>query len=201
LIHQLAPKLKVLALTAHALPEERRRCLAAGMVAHVTKPIDQAELIRVLLAQAEGIPRRSAAEPASITAPALATAHEAATPWPALAGTDFAAALTRCAGRKELLAKLLGTFAKQYMQHQSLFEEAQINGLPALCSAAHRLKGLAGNLGLIKLAERATALESAAGEHGDAGQIPATLMALNAELASLVGVIADWHRDYGLSKT
>ncbi|MCV2370645.1 ATP-binding protein [Roseateles oligotrophus] len=202
LIHQLAPKLKVLALTAHALPEERRRCLAAGMVAHVTKPIDQAELIRVLLAQTEGMPRRSVAERAPTIAPVTPSAskpHTGSVPqWPVMAGTDFAAALTRCAGRHELLAKLLGTFAKQYAQHQTLFEEAQITGLPALCSAAHRLKGLAGNLGLTALAERATALEAAASVHGDAGQIPATLMALNAELGPMVSVIADWHQAYSL---
>jgi PAS domain S-box-containing protein len=199
LIHQLAPKLKVLALTAHALPEERRRCLAAGMVAHVTKPIDQAELIRVLLAQAEGMPRREQAAGVPPQAPAAPAAlAQTATDWPILPGTDFAAALTRCAGRHELLAKLLGTFAKQYAQHHALFEEAQIKGLPALCSAAHRLKGLGGNLGLLTLAERATALESAAGEHGDATQIPAALTALHAELAALVGVIADWHGRYGL---
>jgi PAS domain S-box-containing protein len=217
LIHQLAPKLKVLALTAHALPEERRRCLAAGMVAHVTKPIDQAELIRVLLAQSEGMPRRSATEraPNAVASPTVTTPipisstatemgptspppSKPALQWPELAGTDFAAALTRCAGRQELLAKLLGTFSKQYSQHQTLFEEAKITGLPALCSAAHRLKGLAGNLGLITLAERATALEAAAGANGDTNQIPAALTALNAELAAVVGVIADWHRRYGL---
>ncbi len=205
LIHQLAPKLKVLALTAHALPEERRRCLAAGMVAHVTKPIDQAELLRVLLVQTEGMPRReqaATAQPVAAAAPATAataaTTSKSATQWPDLPGTDFAAALTRCAGRQELLAKLLGTFAKQYAQHLSLFEEAQITGLPALCSAAHRLKGLGGNLGLLTLAERATALEAAAGEHGDATQIPVALTALNAELAPTVTEIADWHRRYGL---
>ncbi|MCV2360782.1 response regulator [Paucibacter sp. TC2R-5] len=209
LIHQLAPKLKVLALTAHALPEERRRCLAAGMVAHVTKPIDQAELLRVLLAQSEGLPRRAADDAqvhSPITAPitppisapiaAPPPANSRATPWPQLAGTDFAAALTRCAGRQELLAKLLGTFAKQYAQHQTLFEEAQATGLPALCSAAHRLKGLAGNLGLISLAERATALETASGAQGDTDQIPAALRDMNAELVAIVVVIAAWHRRY-----
>ncbi|WP_310385686.1 ATP-binding protein [Roseateles sp.] len=199
LIHQLAPRLKVLALTAHALPEERRRCLAAGMVAHISKPIDQAELLRVLLAQAEGMARRSVVKPLVENPVAAAVvASKPAAEWPIVPGTDFAAALTRCAGRQELLAKLLGTFAKQYAQHQDLFEAAQVIGQQALCSAAHRLKGLAGNLGLLSLAERAAALESAAGTAGDDALIAATLAALNAELASMVGVIAEWHRVHGL---
>ncbi|MEJ6007103.1 response regulator [Paucibacter sp. AS339] len=211
-IHQLAPQLKVIALTAHALPEQRRRCLAAGMVAHVTKPIDQAELIQVLMSQAEGMPRRKLSErpaapamsvvgaPASSptagsTAPATI---DAASVWPQIPGTDFNAALTRCAGRHELLAKLLGTFAKQYAQHLTQFEEARVTGLPALCSAAHRLRGLAGNLGLDSLAQRASALELAAGPKGDPADVGEALDTLNRELGPLVSEVAEWHRRYGL---
>jgi CheY-like chemotaxis protein len=41
----IAPELPVIGLTAHALAEERDKCLAAGMVAHATKPIDRTALI------------------------------------------------------------------------------------------------------------------------------------------------------------
>ncbi|MCV2351675.1 ATP-binding protein [Paucibacter sp. Y2R2-4] len=207
-IHQLAPKLKVIALTAHALPEQRRRCLAAGMVAHVTKPIDQAELIQVLMSQAEGLPRRPASvyaapstgtQAESVNEPAASsTSPSALSLWPQIDGTDFEAALTRCAGRQELLAKLLGTFAKQYAQHLTQFEEAQVTGLPALCSAAHRLRGLAGNLGLERLAQKASALEVAAGPQGDPAGVADALDALNRELGPLVSEVAEWHRRYSL---
>lgn len=40
----------VVAFTAHALPEERAKSLQAGCDAHVTKPVDQNELLQVLLA-------------------------------------------------------------------------------------------------------------------------------------------------------
>ncbi|MCZ8074761.1 MAG: Hpt domain-containing protein, partial [Paucibacter sp.] len=206
--HQLAPQLPVIALTAHALAEERQRCLAAGMVAHISKPIDQAELLRTLLSLSASIPRRSSlklhsmrppelAEPALPPPPPLAERPlpapvAARSTWPDLPGTDFESALTRCAGRQELLAKLLGTFAKQYSQHQSLFEEAHIAGGSTLASAAHRLKGLAANLGMNRLADCAAALEHAAGPHGEPSQITPALMALNGELAPMIGVIQDW---------
>jgi two-component system sensor histidine kinase/response regulator len=43
-----ATQLPVIAMTAHALEEERRRCMDAGMSDFITKPIAPAELFRVL---------------------------------------------------------------------------------------------------------------------------------------------------------
>ncbi len=40
--------LPVLAMTAHALEEDRRRCLAAGMDGYIAKPIDPGELMNLL---------------------------------------------------------------------------------------------------------------------------------------------------------
>ena len=45
---QMAPELPVIGLTAHALPEEKEKCLAVGMVDHITKPIDLETLIKVI---------------------------------------------------------------------------------------------------------------------------------------------------------
>ncbi|MBL3528604.1 MAG: PAS domain S-box protein [gamma proteobacterium endosymbiont of Lamellibrachia anaximandri] len=47
-IKEMAPDLPVIGLTAHALVEEKQKCLDAGMSQHLTKPIDPDELIRVL---------------------------------------------------------------------------------------------------------------------------------------------------------
>jgi two-component system sensor histidine kinase/response regulator len=38
----------IIALTAHALPEDRQRCLAAGMDGYVTKPISQRVLCEAI---------------------------------------------------------------------------------------------------------------------------------------------------------
>ncbi|MBL3526595.1 MAG: PAS domain S-box protein [gamma proteobacterium endosymbiont of Lamellibrachia anaximandri] len=47
-IKGMAPGLPVIGLTAHALKKERERCFAAGMVDHVTKPIDPELLIATI---------------------------------------------------------------------------------------------------------------------------------------------------------
>ncbi|MDD5296436.1 MAG: PAS domain S-box protein [Rhodocyclaceae bacterium] len=51
-IRELAPRLPIVGQTAHALPEEKERCLAAGMVDHVAKPLEQDALIAAILRHA-----------------------------------------------------------------------------------------------------------------------------------------------------
>ena len=58
-IHALNPGLPVVGITAHALPEEKARCLAAGMAEHVAKPLELEILVAAILRH---VPRRS--EPA-----------------------------------------------------------------------------------------------------------------------------------------
>ncbi len=41
-------KKPIVALTAHAMPEERARTLAAGCDGHMTKPLNQTELIEII---------------------------------------------------------------------------------------------------------------------------------------------------------
>ncbi|HZX32192.1 MAG TPA: ATP-binding protein, partial [Rhodocyclaceae bacterium] len=65
-IQAIAPDLPVIGQTAHAGNEERTRCLAAGMAAHIAKPIDPEELIALVLQHARR-PRVGAPEDALTT--------------------------------------------------------------------------------------------------------------------------------------
>ena len=47
-ILELAPDLPVVGQTAHALDEDRDRCLAAGMIDHIAKPIDAVALVKLV---------------------------------------------------------------------------------------------------------------------------------------------------------
>lgn len=48
----IAPALPIIAQTADAMEETRRKCLAAGMVEHVAKPVDFTNLVALLLKHA-----------------------------------------------------------------------------------------------------------------------------------------------------
>jgi CheY-like chemotaxis protein len=97
--------LPIIAMTAHALEEERRRCLACGMNDHVAKPIDPSALLTVL---SRWLPARGdAGEPPHETA--------AAPDLPAaLPGVDLPTALSRLSGNRELLLKMLRNFGQEW---------------------------------------------------------------------------------------
>jgi len=56
--HPRGSRIPIIALSAHALEEERQACLEAGMTAHLAKPLDPDELVSVL---ARHLPPRVAA--------------------------------------------------------------------------------------------------------------------------------------------
>jgi CheY-like chemotaxis protein len=52
-ILQLAPDLPIIGQTAHAFAEDREKCLAAGMVGYIAKPIDPEALVGLVLQHAK----------------------------------------------------------------------------------------------------------------------------------------------------
>ncbi|CUW38659.1 Conserved protein of unknown function [Magnetospirillum sp. XM-1] len=141
-----APSLPVIGLTAHAMIEERTRCLEAGMVEHVAKPVELEDLIAVVLRHA--------------------TPPEDSPPPPAF---DWSKLEARYGGRKDFVRKLVETVLSAHGDLPDKLRRAAVNGdLPELAMLAHTVKGTAGNLGADRLREKAAATEHAAREN-DAG--------------------------------
>ena len=103
-IRALAPALPVIGLTAHALADERDKCLAAGMVEHVTKPIDTDVLVAAILRHARrpvwGNRKEAAGEPLAVPATAMTAAD---------AIIDWAKLEARFNGKRDFVDRLANT--------------------------------------------------------------------------------------------
>jgi two-component system, sensor histidine kinase and response regulator len=154
-------KLPILAMTAHALIEERQRCLDAGMNDHITKPIDPDALFATLL---RWTPSRSPATPTSrIQPPASAPDHDDI---PDIDGIDISNGLKRVAGNKRLYRDLLIQFATKQSDSNERIKSALHTGDTKLAERiAHTVKGVAGNIGIIKVHSCAEKLERSIREH------------------------------------
>ncbi|OON64673.1 diguanylate cyclase [Massilia sp. KIM] len=184
----------IVAMTANAMPEDRERSLAAGMQGHLGKPIDVDELVETLarLARADGAPTGAAAGSSGAAAAPPAAAPAAPLPVPArLPGIDLQATLPRFGGSFERYAAVYARFAAS--------REATLGELRALAHAgervgaqqlAHRLRGVAANLGAEEVARQALALEQAL---RDADQ-PTVVLRL-AELAAAFELAASGARE------
>ncbi len=100
-------KIPIIAMTAHALVEERQRCLDAGMNDHVSKPIDPDSLFSTLIRWVQPRPKQAVEPRASFTS--VTTSDEVVLP--EIAGINLADGLMRVAGNRRLYRDLLGQFA------------------------------------------------------------------------------------------
>jgi len=173
--------LPIIAMTAHALVEERERCLQAGMVDHVTKPIDPDALFAALARWTK--PRKVTAAAAPGAAPATVEAGV-----PEIAGVDVAGALKRVAGNKRLYRSLLDQFATKQSDADLRISEALANGdREGAERLAHTLKGIAGNIGIGSVQSAAAKVEKAIRE-GDS-DAPKFVAELKTALEPQVAVI------------
>ena len=172
--------LPVLAMTAHAMVEERERCLALGMQGHVSKPLDPAALYAALRRYVphERVPAPMPFAVSSLAAGDLAAGQSAAWPeravasdWPEVPGLDRRQAEAYFAGDVALYRQTLAGFVEHVRDLLARLPEALASVDGALLSReGHTLKGLAGTIGHPVLAERARVLELA-GANGERAEI------------------------------
>ena len=161
-------KLPIIAMTAHALVEERQRCLDAGMNDHVSKPIDPDNLFSTLMRWVRPQPKSA---PES-QAPAKKSGDEVLLP--EITGINLVDGLKRVAGNRRLYRDLLGQFADKQGDAAAQISAALKGGDQKLAERiAHTVKGVAGNIGISGVQTAAQKLEKAIREGHDS--VPALL--------------------------
>jgi signal transduction histidine kinase/DNA-binding response OmpR family regulator len=139
--------LPIIALTASATPEDRRRALEAGMDDHIAKPVTPAGLAQALSLWLEATPPPRE-EPSS-------------SPSPADHDLDVAEALRRVGGDRRFLEAQLQLFLETWPElRQRMLEACGRGDAAELRVLSHRLKGSAGSLAARNVHRLAGALES-----------------------------------------
>lgn len=153
----------LLAMTAHAMLEERERCLALGMNDHISKPIDPGLMVRKIQ-QWIGDARLADASRRPGALGNVSTPDRDAKPTSLpdeLPGVDLVAGLWRCNGDTQLLRDLLVQFAAHYADSaQHLYAAVAGQRLQDARFLAHTIKGAAANLGANALAKAAAQLNT-----------------------------------------
>jgi signal transduction histidine kinase/CheY-like chemotaxis protein/HPt (histidine-containing phosphotransfer) domain-containing protein len=165
----------IIAMTAHAMADDRERCLQAGMDAYLTKPVRPQELFETI---ANLIPEGAALAGECHGAPLVSDIF------------DQAALLARLEGDETLLRELVELFLEDTPQRLDRIHDAFVNNdLKMLERATHTLKGSVGNLCAYRAYETAKRLERLA-QIGDGLRITDALTDLEMEMARLQPVLS-----------
>ncbi|MDY0749160.1 response regulator, partial [Paucibacter sp. R3-3] len=189
-----AKDLPIIAMTAHAMVEERDRCLAAGMVDHITKPLDPPAMFKSLLRWVKPRPLEVSLGINSTPVPVPMASPKAPQDLPVVPGLDTAAGLVRVGGNRTLYLRLLHQFVDGQADAVERIRDAIAGGRQEEAErGAHTVRGVAGNIGLMALHLAAATLEERLRFGGD---VPAAMAEFEAELSTVIDALrAVWAKD------
>lgn len=169
-----APRIPIVAMTAHAMKGDRERCLTAGMDGYVSKPIHPRELYGAIDQLVKRAPstlplKQESGLATSSNFASLPNAAEGAAEVPAVPPLkiDWSAALVHTAGDAELMRSMIEVFLTEHPKMISEVETSLTEGdAKKLRRGAHSLKGSCGYFAASDAYEACMKLEKL-GELGD----------------------------------
>lgn len=176
--------LPIIAMTAHAYDDDKKRILAAGMNDHVSKPTDPWVLFDTL---ERWICPRQGTEATEETAPEPEPGGAGEDAELAVPGIDTAAGLERFLGDRELYLEVMKNFRDRHADQVARIRQALANGdTPGARQLAHVVRGVAANVSALGVFAAASALEQALDEAQADAQLDVLVDTLERELAQVM---------------
>ena len=164
-IRELAPGLAVIGLTAHALTEERDKCLASGMLDHIGKPIDPRVLVCAIQRWSQPGAEAGICVAANATNPSSPAAMPATDLPTDISAINWTVLKTRYDNKTGFIKRLMRIFSNNHDTAPAQLRSLSASGdYEALTFLAHSLRGIAGNIAADSIQEIANRLETAARE-------------------------------------
>ncbi len=152
-------KMPIVAMTAHGMADDKEISMAAGMNAHLTKPLEPMSLFSTI---AGLLPASATPTAKKEVSPADAPVVRREKLPDSLAGFNLNNGLAAVAGNVELYISLLRKFADRYATiNEEITACLQENDMETAIRHAHTVRGIAANLGAEDLSSAAEALEKA----------------------------------------
>jgi len=187
----LNPEIPIVAMTAHAMKDDREECLEAGMNDYVSKPVNPQELADALERQLRDVARRSETAGPPQDEEAQPQARDQAGTRRDTPAFDESILLERLDGDRDFVRSVLEVFVDDAPKQLELLKEAlEAGDADAVRRQGHRLKGAAGNVGAPALEELSLEAENAgrAGDLETAALVARTMEhALEELMAALAG--------------
>ncbi|MFZ6768205.1 two-component regulator propeller domain-containing protein [Undibacterium sp. Di26W] len=152
--------LPIIAMTAHAMNEEKQRCLDTGMNDHIAKPINPDSFFDTLARWSGQRMPRTSSVPVSINEVPVRPVEN--TVELEIPGVDVKSALRRCGQNMDLYQRLLQLFIDTAAATpEKIRAHLEKGDRISAEREAHTMRGAAGNIGAVELAAVATELELA----------------------------------------